>query len=162
MRQRVADCFALVRDVAHTVKFALAQDSRVRKRRALRERIANQEAEFVRKTKAMKTKEQELHNTIGKLLNVEEAFDSAFTCLHCFNLFDNPVTCIPCNHSYCQGCVDKLKKSNTRGDGKWCTECANGGFVEATVRNELLDQLVGKFIYKKQALAALKDMTLVN
>ena len=59
----------------------------------LRERIANQEAEFVRKTKAMKTKEQELHNTIGKLLNVEEAFDNSIP------VFRFQANC------FCHGCI---------------------------------------------------------
>eukprot|EP00163_Fabomonas_tropica_P010008 TRINITY_DN1997_c0_g3_i2.p1 TRINITY_DN1997_c0_g3~~TRINITY_DN1997_c0_g3_i2.p1 ORF type:complete len:505 (+),score=141.24 TRINITY_DN1997_c0_g3_i2:285-1799(+) len=108
------------------------------------------------KIQALGRKEREMHITIDKLLNAEEALESAFTCLNCFQLFDKAVTCIPCGHSFCGHCADQLKSATETQ--AWCPECPTTD-VSHAMPNVMLDNLVGKFVYKKQALQALKEMT---
>jgi chromosome segregation ATPase len=55
--------------------------------------------------KRMKEREQELRLVISKLIKAEESTEGAFTCLSCMNIYRKPVTCIPCGHSFCMGCI---------------------------------------------------------
>ena len=47
----------------------------------------------------------------------------------------NPVTCIPCGHSFCYNCKSKFSK--------FCVKCGNeDGKIEAVYRNEVLDEFI--------------------
>ena len=45
-----------------------------------------------------------------------------------------PVTLIPCGHSYCLNCK--------KGYAKNCLKCGPKNAIDATYRNELLDEIV--------------------
>eukprot|EP00945_MAST-04E_sp_MAST-4E-sp1_P006912 g6912.t1 len=116
-----------------------------------------------RLAKVLKLTEKELKNTVAKLLKTEEATESAFTCLSCMNLFDKPVTCIPCGHSFCEKCVDSYRaKHGTEGGKDECPECAGsgkqGGKVDYFISNELLENLSSRFVFRKQALQGLQTV----
>ena len=55
-------------------------------------------------------------------------------CDFCNKLMKNPVTNIPCGHSYCQECK--------AGYLKECKKCGSGAKREAVYRNELLDEII--------------------
>jgi hypothetical protein len=46
----------------------------------------------------------------------------------------DPVTCIPCGHSYCKVCKVGYQKQ--------CYKCPKSEKIEAVYRNELLDDIV--------------------
>lgn len=47
----------------------------------------------------------------------------------------NPVTCIPCGHSFCYTCKSKFSK--------FCVKCGTeDGKIEAVYRNEVLDEFI--------------------
>lgn len=96
-------------------------------------------------------KERELRATVAKLIVNEEASEASFTCFTCMDVFTDPVTCIPCGHSYCLKCIESAGK---------CVQCkdGSGGNVQY-YKNELLDDLATRYSFRKQALASIKDMT---
>ena len=124
--------------------------------------------ENARLANKLKETEKELRNTLAKILKTEEATESAFTCLKCMNIFDKPITCIPCGHSFCEKCVgDFNKKHKANGEkGESCPECSeddakkkNGGDkVDYFIQNELLENLSSRFLFRKQAIESLSIM----
>lgn len=56
-------------------------------------------------------------------------------CCHCSKFIKEPVTVIPCGHSFCLGC----KKAYA---SKECIKCGPKIKVEAMYRNELLDDII--------------------
>lgn len=72
------------------------------------------------------------------MLHAEEALESTFSCMRCMNVFDAPVTCSPCGHTFCRGCAGE--------DGGECHEC--GGQIAALVENDLLSNACAKYEYK--------------
>lgn len=94
-------------------------------------------------------REAELQATVAKLIVNEEASEASFTCFACLAVFTKPVTCIPCGHSYCLSCIEQTHT---------CTQCRPA--VKVTYyANELLEELCSRFVFRKQALQTLKDMT---
>eukprot|EP00943_MAST-04B_sp_MAST-4B-sp1_P009221 g9221.t1 len=122
--------------------------------------------ENARLANKLKETEKELRNTLAKIIKTEEATESAFTCLKCMNIFDNPITCIPCGHSFCEKCVTQYNKqnptTNNRKD-KCCPECndvkaAATKKVDYYIQNELLENLSSRFLFRKQAIESLNIM----
>jgi len=97
--------------------------------------------------------QQELHACVAKLIINEDASEASFTCIACLNVFDKPVTCIPCGHSYCLKCIEKT--NNT------CTQCRPPAQV-TYYANDLLADLASRFVVRKQALATIREMTKQN
>lgn len=57
------------------------------------------------------------------------------SCGVCHQLLNNPVTCIPCGHSYCKNCKSGYKD--------FCFDCGkSNGNVDAIYRNELMDDMI--------------------
>jgi len=99
----------------------------------------------------LRSVEAELQVAIAKLIVSEDASEAAFTCMSCMNLYTDPVTCVPCGHSYCARCL-------ANGGGA-CEQC--GPDIEGQVDahpNPVLAGLAAKFVFRKQALASLKQM----
>jgi len=97
----------------------------------------------------LRERERELNSTVAKLVLSEEASEASFTCFTCMRIYTLPVTCIPCGHSYCKECIQKTG---------FCAQCGRG--VEITYyANELLADLSTRYVFRKQALAAIKRMT---
>ena len=121
--------------------------------------------ENARLAKLLKATELELRNTLAKILKAEEATESAYTCLICMNIFDKPITCIPCGHSFCEKCVNgyRSKNANKEKDGECCPECDENGKtskkkVDYFIQNELLENLSSRFLFRKQAIESLSLM----
>lgn len=93
--------------------------------------------------------ETELQNATAKLLYAEEAMERELTCMACLNVFEEPVTCIPCGHVYCAKCTDGYEPE--------CQTCDET--PTTVVPNERLETLGGKVIFIKKAVAALKAMS---
>ena len=124
---------------------------------------------------ALEKTEKELRATVGKLVAAEEASETAFTCMTCLEIMTKPVTCIPCGHSYCETCLSssipsygryEQKESGNRGKVGHCPECAAGGASGASskkteyyIENQLLENLCARYVFRKQAIASLKNMT---
>ena len=62
-------------------------------------------ASLLNDVRLVQEREAELRTVISKLIKAEEATEGAFTCLACMNIYRKPVTCIPCGHSFCIGCI---------------------------------------------------------
>ena len=121
--------------------------------------------ENARLAKLLKATELELRNTLAKILKAEEATESAYTCLICMNIFDKPITCIPCGHSFCEKCVNgyRSKNANKEKDGECCPECDENGKtskkkVDYFIQNELLENLSSRFLFRKLAIESLSLM----
>jgi hypothetical protein len=113
--------------------------------------------------RAARSAEQELRAGMEKMMRVEEATESALTCLSCMGLFKDPVTCVPCGHTVCRGClgdplVDGANPGVTPRCTPWCKECGKGFKLDSVVENTILNGLVGKATFRKQAVASLRNM----
>lgn len=99
---------------------------------------------------ALKIKEKELEVTFAKLVVAEDGSEFSFTCTTCLNIFRDAVTCTPCGHSYCRTC---LEEAGT------CRQCEEGeGSMPEFYVNSLLDDLSSRYVFRKQALKALKSL----
>merc|ERR1711871_215306 len=127
---------------------------------------ASDAKENARLANKLKETEKELRNTLVKILKTEEATESAFTCLKCMNLFDKPITCIPCGYSFCEKCIDAYSKEKSKAveNGGCCPECDESGDkrkakkVDYFIQNELLENLSSRFLFRKQAIESLNIM----
>jgi hypothetical protein len=68
----------------------------------------------VAEVQKLKAREKELGVVLAKLVLNEEASEASFTCFACMNILNNPVTCIPCGHSFCRKCVEKTGHCHVR------------------------------------------------
>lgn len=84
---------------------------------------------------------------------MQESLETDLTCLHCMQIFDDPISLIPCGHCYCQKCTDGYMKE--------CSEChkkpEEGGEGKTFLKAETLKTLTGKISFLKQALASLSN-----
>ncbi|GMH36059.1 hypothetical protein BSKO_03927 [Bryopsis sp. KO-2023] len=92
---------------------------------------------------------KQLRSTVEKLVHVEESMCSNYTCMICLNVFQSPVTCVPCGHTYCERCLSTKQME--------CAECKSSGAV-SVVPNLALDQLCSKYKYKKSTLQSIQNM----
>ena len=67
----------------------------------------------------------------------------------CKDILKDPITCIPCGHSYCMGCRQGYK-------GKRCYECGEDGNIDVMYRNKLMDEILDKFSFKKHIIENLR------
>ena len=85
-----------------------------------------------------------MKNTIAKLESTEKALEVDLSCQKCMQLMVNPVTCIPCGHSFCESCI---------GDDDECHACNMD--IEYKFKNDLLTVIVSKTKYRKELFKAL-------
>ena len=80
--------------------------------------------------------------------------EASLTCMACMSLLTEPVTCTPCGHTFCAGCV----RSETGGGGDYqlavCPECE--GQAGRLVSVDSLATLVPNFQFQRQSLAMLQ------
>eukprot|EP00899_Mesostigma_viride_P015333 jgi/Mesvir1/23800/Mv10613-RA.1 len=79
-------------------------------------------------------RDKELTNTVNKLLAAEEAQESCYTCMICLAIFDHPITCAPCGHTFCAKCLAETAggsgaSSSSRRGAKGGTGSAGGETV---------------------------------
>lgn len=84
----------------------------------------------------------QLSEILNKLTISEETSEMSFKCVVCLKLYNKPVTCQPCGHSYCQRCIEKK-------DGK-CQECSN--LEVEYFFNEILDDLTKKYKQRQNCI----------
>ena len=89
-------------------------------------------------------KECGLEMSVKKLTRAAEAVESAVTCMACMGVFKQPVTCVPCGHTYCGECYVR---------GGDCPEC--GADVEHVVEATLLESVASKYEYRLTTLRSL-------
>eukprot|EP00818_Percolomonas_sp_WS_P000064 CAMPEP_0117450278 /NCGR_PEP_ID=MMETSP0759-20121206/8383_1 /TAXON_ID=63605 /ORGANISM="Percolomonas cosmopolitus, Strain WS" /LENGTH=774 /DNA_ID=CAMNT_0005242789 /DNA_START=291 /DNA_END=2611 /DNA_ORIENTATION=+ len=102
----------------------------------------------------LQKREKQVQDTIQKLIKTEKASTSALTCMKCFNLFDRPMTCVPCGHVFCKECLGEIAKESR---DVTCPECDQQ--IQTSVNSEIIDILAGKSEYRKQTLESLKNLT---
>lgn len=64
------------------------------------------------------------------------------------NLYKDTVICAPCGHNCCKECFRDHRLTE-------CPQCDQK--IKGTAENKLVDDLVTKFIYKKETLKNFKD-----
>lgn len=82
----------------------------------------------------LKAKLEDLSKAKQDLQHKLELIQKSTSCDYCGKALKEPVTSIPCGHSFCLGCK--------KGYEKECCKCP-GLKREAVYRNELLDEVVG-------------------
>ena len=100
-----------------------------------------------KKLDLLKMQEKVMKNTIAKLKSTEKALEVDLSCQKCMNLMTNPVTMIPCGHSFCKHCID--------GDVEECPACDME--IEYKFKNELMVVIVSKTKYRKELFKALDE-----
>jgi chromosome segregation ATPase len=144
------------------------QLNRMRKRSV--SAAAKKAGQFEKKlSEALKKTEKELRATVSKLIAAEEASETAFTCMKCMEIMKKPVTCIPCGHSFCESCLSSNVISyDDRGNGGGgsggggCPECESNDHAKKTeyyIDNQLLENLCARYVFRKQAISSLKNMS---
>tara|TARA_B110000008_G_C16766517_1_gene482808 strand:+ start:184 stop:762 length:579 start_codon:yes stop_codon:yes gene_type:complete len=127
----------------------------------------------MRVKEALAKTERELRATVSKLVAAEEASETAFTCMTCLDIMKRPVTCIPCGHSFCEKCLntnnfnigkygDAAPSTTNSTAANSCPECnssSDGMKTEYYIENQLLENLCARYVFRKQAISSLKNMT---
>ena len=80
-------------------------------------------------------------------------------------MFQSPVTCIPCGHSFCKKCIENKVQEEGRTHCPACTERAEtdekkGGTVDYFIENQLLQNLAAKHAFRKTLLGSLDSIDL--
>lgn len=96
----------------------------------------------------------EVRKLVAKLVHAEASFTSNYTCMACLQPYKDPISCVPCGHSYCRTCF-RMKDNR-------CQECQvpgvpGGTRVAQTLPNIALDYLVTKLDFKADVLLQLKQ-----
>ena len=79
-----------------------------------------------------------LKNVIAKLENTEKSLEIDLCCQKCLELLDDPLTIIPCGHTFCLKCVGE--------DQEECPKCNMD--VDFSFKNQLLTVIVSKTSYR--------------
>ena len=99
-----------------------------------------------------------MQDALAKLNNAQEAMEGVLTCMNCMEVYQGPMTYIPCGHTFCKECVESSKGRN--GGEYRCDECGSSRPVKSVTSNSLIDEVAGKFSYQKQVLDALQKQVL--
>ena len=97
---------------------------------------------------------KKLGDALAKMNNAQEAMEGVLTCMNCMEVYQGPMTYIPCGHTFCKECVESSKDRN--GGSYSCDECGSTKPVKSVTANALIDEVAGKFTYQKQVLASLQ------
>ena len=91
--------------------------------------------------------------TVDRLQKSEEESEAAFTCLACMQLYDSPVTCIPCGHTFCATCLENTESDSTSA---CCPECGPDIPLDCKIGNDILLALGASFRVRKEAVGTLR------
>ncbi|KAL4482530.1 hypothetical protein ABPG72_005773 [Tetrahymena utriculariae] len=83
---------------------------------------------------SVKQKEQVFKVNVDKLEKGEQEILKSLKCNYCSKFIKEPITIIPCGHSFCFQCKKAYAKD--------CIKCGPKVKVEAMYRNELLDDII--------------------
>ncbi|CAD8069352.1 unnamed protein product [Paramecium sonneborni] len=94
---------------------------------------------------------QQVIETIGILEKTHKEIQKGLACTFCNKFIKQPVTIIPCGHSYCFECK--------KGYQKECFKCGPKLKIEAMYRNELLDDIIEMVKLVEQSILNMKQIT---
>jgi hypothetical protein len=66
---------------------------------------------------------RKLEHAYGECEQHETFLRSGLTCTHCLQLLCEPLTLVPCGHTFCSGCVSRMGGAGASGIELWCAEC---------------------------------------
>ncbi|CAD8147885.1 unnamed protein product [Paramecium octaurelia] len=89
--------------------------------------------------------------TISILEKTHKEIQKGLACTFCNKFIKQPVTIIPCGHSYCFDCK--------KGYQKECFKCGPKLKIEAMYRNELLDDIIEMVKLVEQSILNMKQIT---
>ncbi|CAD8062161.1 unnamed protein product [Paramecium sonneborni] len=89
--------------------------------------------------------------TIAILEKTHKEIQKGLACTFCNKFIKQPVTIIPCGHSYCFECK--------KGYQKECFKCGPKLKIEAMYRNELLDDIIDMVKLVEQSILNMKQIT---
>ncbi|CAD8054817.1 unnamed protein product [Paramecium primaurelia] len=89
--------------------------------------------------------------TISILEKTHKEIQKGLACTFCNKFIKQPVTIIPCGHSYCFECK--------KGYQKECFKCGPKLKIEAMYRNELLDDIIEMVKLVEQSILNMKQIT---
>ncbi|CAD8051626.1 unnamed protein product [Paramecium primaurelia] len=89
--------------------------------------------------------------TIAILEKTHKEIEKGLACTFCNKFIKQPVTIIPCGHSYCFECK--------KGYQKECFKCGPKLKIEAMYRNELLDDIIEMVKLVEQSILNMKQIT---
>lgn len=108
------------------------------------------------RSKHLREVQEETLKTVKKLIHVEKACESGYSCQSCLQLLKDPVQCAPCGHTFCRKCFEEDSHNRDRkSQGRYCPECDEQS-VSLLVPSRALDLLTGKFQYRCQVLSDLR------
>lgn len=121
--------------------------------------LEQQRAAAEARLKHVRGVQEETLKTVRKLINVEKACESGYSCQSCLQLLKDPITCAPCGHVYCRKCLeeDKSNRGKKSGSFLFCPEC-DDNCVSTVVPIKAMDLLTGKFQYRCQVLGDLSAL----
>ncbi|EKF30526.1 hypothetical protein MOQ_005661 [Trypanosoma cruzi marinkellei] len=93
-----------------------------------------------------------------KLMAAEEAAESAYACGLCLQVCCNPLTCVPCGHTFCELCLlnhPRNKLSKGGNTVQYCPECGLAS-CNMVVRVRALETLSGNFSFRKKGTKELQ------
>lgn len=105
-------------------------------------------AEVELREKVAKMKEKGIMSLVAKLDQCMRSLESNFMCFLCMDVFKEPITVTKCGHNYCKGCYQDHRITE-------CPKCNKA--VTGTVEDELMQDVVNKFLYQQKAVEAFKN-----
>ncbi|ESL07469.1 hypothetical protein TRSC58_04841 [Trypanosoma rangeli SC58] len=98
-----------------------------------------------------------LRAVMEMLMAAEQATESLYSCGLCMQLYRNPVTCVPCGHTFCESCLLLHLENRERGKGAawYCPECGLAS-CSSLVHVRALDTLSGNFSFRKKGVEELQ------
>lgn len=120
--------------------------------RKMQDDAAQERRLWKRRLERLGQQEKEMQTAVAKLAHVDQAVKSELTCMSCLEVFNRPVTLIPCGHTYCTGCEEAYRPR--------CEEC--GEDVRRVVPNDRLETIGGKAIFISQAVTQLQGVRITD
>ncbi|RNF09313.1 hypothetical protein TraAM80_02260 [Trypanosoma rangeli] len=98
-----------------------------------------------------------LRAVMEMLMAAEGATESLYSCGLCMQLYRNPVTCVPCGHTFCKSCLLLHPENKARGKGaaSYCPECGLAS-CSSLVHVRALDTLSGNFSFRRKGVEELQ------
>lgn len=112
-------------------------------------KIPNVDIEAVKmKEKIAMMKEAKIHTLLSKIDHVMGSMESNMSWYLCMEVFSSPITINPCGHNFCSGWFKDHKPE------KW-PKCDVK--ITATLPDAVLDDVVSKYLFERDILAAFKN-----
>ncbi|CAD8139514.1 unnamed protein product [Paramecium octaurelia] len=111
----------------------------------------NKQIESLKEQLSKPKNTKQITDTILQLEKTDRDIQKNLSCTFCNKFIKQPVTIIPCGHSYCFECK--------KGYNKECFKCGPKLKIEAMYRNELLDDIIAMVKLIEQSINSMKQVT---